>query len=78
MKIEIKAAFGPGYNATILENGEKIKGIREALISLKPDRLPTIITEETLFDKTGRPIISGDRVASRFVVYYPGEFSIEA
>ena len=80
MKIEIKSASGQGYKASILENGKRVEGIREALISIKPDRLPILLTDQVILDESGHPFAdeSGESVASRFVVYYPGEFSMEA
>jgi hypothetical protein len=80
MKIEVKGVSQPGYKAAIFENGEMVKGITEALISIKPDRMPILITEQVKFDANGKPFVNEDQtdIAKEFVIYYPGEFSMEA
>lgn len=80
MKIEIKGITKPGYQAEILEDGKRIMGIREGMISIKPDRLPILITEQVIFDETGhiRLLAGQDEPPFRYVLYAPEKMILEA
>lgn len=77
MKIEVSGISKPGYLAFINEDGKMIEGITNALIDIRPDRMPTILIRQIVFED-GQPIAEGDHVKEHFVIYYPGEFSMEA
>jgi hypothetical protein len=78
MKIEVKSMSKPGYETAIYENGKMIMGIQEALISIKPDRMTTILTKQTALDSEGFPIEENGEIKSKFVIYCPAELSMEA
>lgn len=77
MKIEIHGASQIGHDTLISEDGTPIPHIKEALVSFKPDRQPIVITEQLVL-QDGHPIRNGDHVKTKYVVYYPGDFSMEA
>ena len=77
MKIEINGMYKPGWAVSFLEDDKPIKFIREALVSIKPDSLPTIFTEQVVTDEDGHPVADGSQIKTKFVVYYPDIFSIE-
>lgn len=80
MKIEIKGLTKPGYKTEILEDGKPIVGIKEGLISIRPDGLPVLITEQIIFDETGHiKLIDGESEPPfRYVLYFPENIALEA
>lgn len=82
MKIEVKGLAKRGYDSAIYKDGKMIPGIREALISIRPDRGALVILDVVDLDESGHIIADKDgdeyEVKSHFEIYAPGEFSMEA
>jgi hypothetical protein len=82
MKIEVKGLAKHGYESAIYKDGKMIPGIREALISIRPDREALLFLDVANLDESGHIIADKDgdeyKVKSHYEIYAPGEFVMEA